>query len=87
MSNNQKDVELRIRARDYSQKTLKDLAKTTENLTQLQKQQAKAAELGAGKMKDLEAVYGRLEDAGRATRRHARVGVPIWRRMLRRARA
>lgn len=66
MSNNQKDVELRIRARDYSQKTLKDLAKTTENLTQLQKQQAKAAELGVGKMKDLEAVYGRLEDAGRA---------------------
>lgn len=66
MSNNQKDVELRIRARDYSQKTLKDLAKTTENLTELQKQQAKAAELGVGKMKDLEAVYGRLEDAGRA---------------------
>lgn len=28
-----------------------------------------------------------LEDAGRATRRHACVGVPIWRRMLRRARA
>lgn len=66
MSNNQKDVELRIRARDYSQKTFKDLAKTTENLTKLQKEQSRAAEIGAGKMRDLEAVYGRLEDAGRA---------------------
>ena len=28
-----------------------------------------------------------LEDAGRAPRRGARLGVPIWRRMLRRARA
>lgn len=66
MSNNQKDVELRIRARDYSQKPLKELTKTTENLIKLQKEQAKAAEIGAGKMKDLEGVYGRLEDAGRS---------------------
>ena len=36
MSNNQKDVELRIRARDYSQKPLKELTKTTENLIKLQ---------------------------------------------------
>lgn len=66
MSNNQKDVELRIRARDYSQKPLKELTKTTENLIKLQKEQAKAAEQGTGKMRDLEGVYGRLEDAGRA---------------------
>lgn len=66
MSKNQKDVELRIRARDYSQKPLKDLTKTTENLIKLQKEQAKAAQDGTGKMKDLEATYGRLEDAGRA---------------------
>ena len=63
---NQKDIELRIRARDYSQKTLKDLNSTMENLIALQKQQAKAADIGVGKMQDLEKVYGRLEDAGRS---------------------
>lgn len=58
-----KDVELRIRARDYSQKTLSQLTKTLSNLIKVQEAQADAAELGEGKARDLEKTYGRLEDA------------------------
>lgn len=60
-----KDVELRIRARDYSQKTFKDLISTYTALTKVQEEQAKAAEQGEGSARDLEKTYDRLADVGK----------------------
>jgi len=60
-----KDVELRIRARDYSQKTLGQLTKIVGTLTDVMNEQQAAAERGEGSNKDLAATYQRLEDAGK----------------------
>lgn len=65
MADNSRDVELRIRARDYSQKTLKDLTAITKGLIEVMEQQVAAAELGEGANKDLTATYDRLADAGK----------------------
>lgn len=61
-----KDVELRIRARDYSQKTLKEITSAINDMTKAQDQQRLAAERGEATTKDLEASYRKLESAGTA---------------------
>lgn len=61
-----KDVELRIRARDYSQKTLKEITSAINDMTKAQDQQRLAAERGEATTKDLEASYRKLESAGQA---------------------
>lgn len=66
MANNSRDVELRIRARDYSQKTLKQVVTGIEQMSKAQDEQRKAAERGEASMKDLEASYRKLESAGQA---------------------
>lgn len=65
MADQSKDVELRIRARDYSQKTLGQLTKIIGTLTDVMTEQQAAAERGEGSNKDLAATYQRLEDAGK----------------------
>lgn len=65
MADQSKDVELRIRARDYSQKTLGQLTKVIGTLTDVMAEQQAAAERGEGSNKDLTATYQRLEDAGK----------------------
>lgn len=66
MANNSKDVELRIRARDYSQKTFKQVTDAISEMAKAQDEQRKAAERGEASMKDLEASYRKLESAGQA---------------------
>lgn len=66
MANNSKDVELRIRARDYSQKPLKQVVAAISDLTKAQDEQRKAAERGEVSLKDLERSYQKLESAGQA---------------------
>lgn len=61
-----RDVELRIRARDYSQKTLKQITTAINDMTKAQDQQRLAAERGEATTKDLEASYRKLESAGQA---------------------
>lgn len=65
MANN-KDIELRIRARDYSQKTLKQVVSAIDELAKAQDQQRASAERGEASMKDLETSYRKLESAGQA---------------------
>lgn len=66
MANPGKDVELRIRARDYSQKPLKEIAKAINEMTRAQDEQRQAAERGEATNRDLEASYRKLESAGQA---------------------
>lgn len=61
-----RDVELRIRARDYSQKTLKQITVAINDMTKAQDQQRLAAERGEVTTKELEASYRKLENAGQA---------------------
>lgn len=61
-----RDVELRIRARDYSQKTLKQITTAINDMTKAQDQQRLAAERGEATTKDLEVSYRKLESAGQA---------------------
>jgi tape measure domain-containing protein len=61
-----KDVELRIRARDYSQKTLEQVVESLEALSKAQEQQLDAAKKGEVSAKSLEDAYRRIEDAARA---------------------
>lgn len=65
MADQNKDVNLRVRARDYSQKTFKQLTKVYESLIAVQEAQATSADKGEASARDLEATYKRLEDAGR----------------------
>lgn len=65
MADNSRDVELRIRARDYSQKTLKDLTSITKGLIDVMEAQVAAAEKGEVSNKELTATYDRLADAGK----------------------
>lgn len=61
---NSKDVELRIRARDFSQKPLKAVTSAIEAMAKAQDDQRKAAERGEVSTRELEASYKRLEQAG-----------------------
>lgn len=65
MANN-RDVELRIRARDYSQKTLKQVTDAIHDMSRAQDEQKKSAERGETSIKELEASYRKLESAGQA---------------------
>lgn len=65
-NNSSRDVELRIRARDYSQKTLKQVAAAVNELSKAQDAQRAAAERGEVSAKELEASYRKLENAGQA---------------------
>jgi tape measure domain-containing protein len=66
VADNSKDVELRIRAKDYSQKTLHELIDTLVDLTKVQKSQLEAAEKGEVSAGQLEASYKKLEAAAKA---------------------
>ena len=58
-----KDVELRIRARDYSQKTLEQVVKSLEDLAKAQEEQLDAAKKGEVSASELRATYTQLEAA------------------------
>lgn len=60
-----KDVQLRIRARDYSQKTFKDLQSAYNALLKVQEIQADEAKRGVATSRELEKAYDRLADAGK----------------------
>lgn len=59
------NVELRIRARDDSQKTIKQVSKTLDELTAAQGKNAEAAKRGDASVKELESQYKKLENAGK----------------------
>lgn len=61
MATDSKDVELRIRARDYSQKTLNQVTGSLDDLTKAQEEQIKAAKRGEVSAAALEASYGKIE--------------------------
>lgn len=65
MADNSKDVELRIRARDYSQKTLEQVVASLNELADAQKAQIEAAKKGEVSASALEASYKRIEQAAR----------------------
>lgn len=60
-----KDVELRIRARDYSQKTWQQVTAAIRQLTAAQSEQQQAAQKGEASAKDLADSYSKLESAGK----------------------
>ncbi|WOK01460.1 tail length tape measure protein [Pseudomonas phage UF_RH7] len=66
MADNVKDVELRIRAKDYSQKDLKALVKTIDSLTAAMAEQQTAAKKGEASSKQLADSYKRMELAANA---------------------
>lgn len=66
MAGDTKDVELRIRARDYSQKTLAQVADALDELTKAQDDQIAAAKRGETSAKSLEAAYTKIEQAAAA---------------------
>ena len=66
MAGNTQDVELRIRARDYSQKTLEQVTQALGDLAKAQDEQLSSAKRGEASAKSLEASYRRIEDAAKA---------------------
>ena len=58
-----KDVELRVRARDYSKKTLDDVTASLQGLSKAQEEQLAAAKRGEVSTKELEAGYRKIESA------------------------
>lgn len=66
MAGETKDVELRIRARDYSQKTLEQLTDTLANLVKAQKEQIDQAKQGEVSARSLEKSYQGIENAAKA---------------------
>ena len=66
MAGETKDVELRIRARDYSQKTLEQLVDTLANLTKAQAEQIEQAKKGEVSARGLEKSYQAIENAAKA---------------------
>lgn len=66
MADNTKDVELRIRAKDYSQKTLEQLVDTLAKLVDAQQEQFDAAKKGEVSARALEKSYQQLEQAAKA---------------------
>lgn len=61
-----KDIELRIRARDYSQKTLAQVVDSLQELADAQKAQVDAAKKGEVSAKALESSYRQIEQAAQA---------------------
>lgn len=78
MANN-RDVEFKIRARDYSQKTLKQVTSAINDMSKAQDAQKAAAERGEVSAKDLEASYRKLEDAGKQLLKLNAL-VEVWKR-------
>ena len=66
MAGDSKDVELRIRARDYSQKTLEQLTDTLANLVKAQEAQIEQAKKGEVSARSLEKSYQAIENAAKA---------------------
>lgn len=66
MAGDAKDVELRIRARDYSQKTFEQLAQTLADLVKAQDKQLEAAKRGEVTARGLEKSYQAIENAAKA---------------------
>lgn len=63
MTDQSRNVELVIRAKNLSKKTLGDLEKDIEGVNKALDRQVEAAKRGEGSMKDLDKSYGKLEDA------------------------
>lgn len=66
MADTNRDINLRIRAKDYSKKTLQDLQKSISALTKSQEDQQKAASKGEETSRNLEKSYQDLEKATKA---------------------
>lgn len=66
-----KDINLRIRAKDYSKKTFSDLTKAVKQMTAAQQEQQDAAKRGETSAKALETSYIDLEKAVKAVVRQA----------------
>lgn len=66
-----KDITLRIRAKDYSKQTIDALTKTIDKLSRSMNDQRDAAKKGEATVKDLEAGYLELEKAAKAVVRQA----------------
>lgn len=62
-TNDSKDIELRVRARDMSQKTLDGVTKALDELAKAQVEQVKAAKDGSVSARELEASYKKIENA------------------------
>lgn len=72
MATESKDVELRVRARDYSAKTMKDVVKALHDLESAQEDQLKAAKKGEVSAAALEGSYKKMEQAVQAlVKQHA----------------
>lgn len=63
MATESKDVELRVRAKDYSEKTLDKVAKALANLEKAQVAQLKSAKAGTVSARELEKSYADIEKA------------------------
>jgi tape measure domain-containing protein len=66
MANQTQDVELRIRATNYSKKTTSEVADSLKELAKAQEAQRAAAEKGEATVADLEKSYTRMESAVKA---------------------
>jgi len=66
MAADSKDVELRIRARDFSQKTLDQVVDSLQTLAKAQGDQIDAAKKGEASARSLEDAYRRIEQAATA---------------------
>ena len=63
MATDSKDIELRVRARDYSGKTLDNVTKALADLEKAQEAQLKSAKAGASSARELERSYSDIEKA------------------------
>lgn len=66
MAADSKDFELRVRARDYSGKTLEQVTDALRDLAKVQEEQLDAAKKGGASAKELEASYRKLESVVKA---------------------
>lgn len=66
MANETQDVELRIRATNYSKKTTTEAVAALKELTKAEEQQIEASKKGAASAADLEKGYQRIENAVKA---------------------
>lgn len=62
----EKDITLRIRARDYSKQTFDQLTKTMDRLSKSMEDQRDQAKLGQASVRDLESSYTELEKVAKA---------------------
>lgn len=66
MANNQTDVELRIRATNYSKKTTTEVTDALKDLVKAEEAQIEASKKGAASAADLEKGYSKIESAVKA---------------------